>query len=126
MLHYAARPSSWTVQLWCSNGGRLFAPWPDPTAVARSLTNRWNTLNPNPDQHLDQDPRNWRHLWVSDIEAHTELINDPNLTIPAILGRIQYRCDDPATAHDFHRLLSLAEYAGIGRYTARGLGNRVQ
>ncbi|WP_431956897.1 hypothetical protein [Nocardia lijiangensis] len=32
------------------------------------------------------------------------------------------RCEDHDTAHTLHRLLLLAEYAGLGRYTTRGLG----
>ncbi|WP_280310280.1 CRISPR system precrRNA processing endoribonuclease RAMP protein Cas6 [Nocardia abscessus] len=99
-----------------------FSPWPDPSAVARSLTNRWNTLNPDPTQHLDQDPRTWHRIWVSDIHAHTELLPLPGLTVPGILGHIRYHCEDPDTAHTLHRLLLLAEHAGLGRYTTRGLG----
>lgn len=98
-----------------------FTPWPDPTAVARSLTNRWNSLNPHPTQQLDQDPRTWRHIWVSDVTGHTELLPFPGLTVPGFYGTIRYRCDTP-TSRTLHRLLLLAEHAGVGRYTTRGLG----
>ncbi|WP_431956895.1 CRISPR system precrRNA processing endoribonuclease RAMP protein Cas6 [Nocardia lijiangensis] len=99
-----------------------FSPWPDPSAVARSLTTRWNTLNPNPTQQLDQDPRTWHRIWVSDVQARTELLPLPGLTVPGFHGLIRYRCEDHDTAHTLHRLLLLAEYAGLGRYTTRGLG----
>ncbi|MGV9678751.1 CRISPR system precrRNA processing endoribonuclease RAMP protein Cas6 [Nocardia sp. NPDC003482] len=99
-----------------------FSPWPDPATVARSLTLRWNALNPDSAEHLDEDPRPWRRIWVSDVEGHTELLDLPGLTVPGFLGRIRYRCDDPSISHTLHRLLGFAALAGLGRYTTRGLG----
>ena len=116
---------SWTVRFRTpatfGNGNR-FSPWPDPAAVARSLTTRWNTFNPDPTQHFDEDQRLWRRIWVSDVEGHTELLPLPGLTVPGFLGRIRYHCDDPGVATTLHRLLLFAELAGLGRYTTRGLG----
>lgn len=71
---------------------------------------------------LEENPKPWRQIWVSDIDGHSELLHLPGLTVSGFLGRIRYVCDDQVMAHTFGRLLRFAEFAGVGRYSTRGLG----
>lgn len=115
--------SSWDVHFLTptafGNGSR-FSPWPDPFAMGRSLIQRWNAVHP--DGPIEIDPAGWRKVWVSDVDGHSEVLHLAGLTVSGYLGRIRYVCTDPSVAAVFDRLLRLAEYAGVGRYTARGLG----
>lgn len=124
-LHALPTSTAWSVRFLTpaafGNGNR-FSPWPDPGTVARSLIQRWNAVHPDPAQVLDDDPKQWRHIWVSDIDGHSEVLHQTNLTISGFLGRIRYVCEHPATAQIFGQLLHFAEYAGLGRYSTRGLG----
>lgn len=115
--------SAWQVSFLSptsfSNGSR-FSPWPDPTPMGRSLIQRWNAVHPY--SKVVVEPNAWSKVWVSDIDGHSETLRPAGLTVSGFLGRIRYVCTDPVVAGVFDRLLQFAEFAGVGRYTTRGLG----
>lgn len=118
---------AWTVQFRSpttfGKGGRrnFFSPWPDPTAVVRSLTHHWNAVVGA--EHLALDRQQVGSIWVSDVDGRNEIVTArKGLTMSGFLGRIRYVCEDTETAEVFHKLLHFAEYSGMGRYSTHGLG----
>ena len=97
------------------------SPWPDPTAIARSLVARWAGVHP--DSSLRLDPHLGRSVWVSDISGRSVVVAGPNSTVSGFLGRISY-VGDPAdgSAALFELLLRFAKFAGIGSFTTFGFG----
>lgn len=123
---------AWRVEFrtptsFSKHSGR-FTPLPDPVAVWRSLSNRWNTLKPDEVSLIDTDPRQATRIWVSDFAAHNEVLElhlgeDGPTTVSGVVGEFQYRGETDAAASDFTKLLRFAEFAGVGRYTTHGLGH---
>ena len=88
--------------------------------MARSLLQRWNAVHP--DGAIEVEPTGWSKVWISDVDGRSQMLPLAGLTVSGFLGRVRYVCPDPVVAELFDRLLRFAEYAGIGRYTTRGLG----
>ena len=68
-------------------------------------------------------------IWVSDFDAHNEVLRlrvsdcPEAVTVSGVVGEFQYRGATASVASDFTKLLRFAEFAGIGKHTAYGLGH---
>ena len=99
-----------------------FSPWPDPSTIVRSLQRRWNAICDRPDYAIRLEAAQCRAIWVTDLDGRNAILTLSGLTVSGYLGRVRYSCDDKTVAPGFGALLQFAEFAGLGRYTVRGLG----
>lgn len=116
-------PGAWCVRFLTPTAfgsGARFSPWPDPRTVVRSCAIRYNAFVDG--EPIDPASRLASSVWVSDIDGHSEVLSVERLTVSGFLGRIRYVCNDRAFSATFDTLMRFAEFAGLGRYTTRGLG----
>lgn len=100
--------------------GNRSSPFAMPGSVLRGLLDSWNAWSGLPTQTLTRQQTD--EIWVSDIAGHSESITVSGVRMSAFVGRICFRCDDPAVAGLVDPLFRLAPYAGVGSAKAKGLG----
>ncbi len=123
------RPSSWRrwdVEFLTPTSyrrGDHFAPWPEPTALLHSLSERWAGPGvPRISQERAPEVR------VEAVEGQTRRLRltvgreRRAITIHGFVGQIRYYCGDAEVAAQVNRLLMFAEFAGAGVYATWGLG----
>lgn len=99
--------------------GTRTSPFLDPVRLARSTVTRWNKLVPAAATLVADDARD---TWVSDIDGHNEVTSLHKTTVSGFVGRMRFVHPTEQSAQLFSRLWTFAEHAGIGAYTAAGLG----
>lgn len=100
--------------------GNRSTPWPAPSAVLRGLADRWATWSGLGDRTVSHQQVD--EVWVADIDGRSHPLVVSGIHLSGFIGRISYRCDDPAVAAIVDPLFRLAEYCGVGTATAKGLG----
>lgn len=99
--------------------GSLTSPFLEPLRLARSAVSRWSSLVGD-DLTLDADAA--RGTWVSDIEGHNDVLKLHSVTVSGFVGRMRFVHQTDGAAELFSRIWAFAEHAGVGAYTAAGLG----
>jgi CRISPR-associated endoribonuclease Cas6 len=112
---------AWSLQFLtptCFRRGARFTPWPSPEKLLHGLTGKLTRFG-----SVEAPARLAQHVWITDVEGHSEALKLGTLTVSGFLGRVRYECDgDAETATWVSRLMRLAPFAGVGTYTVRGLG----
>ncbi|MDO5287709.1 MAG: CRISPR system precrRNA processing endoribonuclease RAMP protein Cas6 [Actinomycetia bacterium] len=99
--------------------GQRASPFPDLRVVLRGPQVCWDAYSQRPPR---LHPPDFRALWVADVELQTVQVPVRATTVPAALGRLEIRCDDPAVARAVAPLLALAPYCGVGSFRGKGFG----
>jgi CRISPR-associated endoribonuclease Cas6 len=119
-----------TTTTWCLRfatpttfrRGNSFTPWVAPKPLLGGLRATWRAFCPADvppiELNLSSDP-----VWVSDVDGANQILTLGGLTVSGFVGRARYVCDaGPGVAATVDRVMRLAEFAGVGAYTTRGLG----
>lgn len=131
--------SSWAELAGCTNDrdwvvrfespasfrqGNRTTPWPAPVSLLRGLGLRWERWSGLPPRGLR--PQVTGLIWVSDLQGASDVVTvgrgARKTHFSGFVGWVRYRCDDPAVAAEVGPLFHLAEYAGVGSATTKGLG----
>ncbi|MFI8774868.1 CRISPR system precrRNA processing endoribonuclease RAMP protein Cas6 [Gordonia sp. NPDC062954] len=100
--------------------GNRSSPLLEPIRLARSTVSRWNSLFADPADHLDITDA--QGVWVSDLDGRNEVVKLHSTTVSGFVGRMRFVCTTEESARLFSRLWAFAEHAGVGAYTAAGMG----
>lgn len=104
--------------------GERTSPWPAPESLLRGLGQRWERWSGLPSRDLS--PWVTRSIWVSDLDGASDVValgrHDRRVHYSGFVGRIRYQCDDGDAAAEVGPLFALADFAGVGAATAKGLG----
>lgn len=115
--------TGWTVQFltpFTSRSNNRSSPFPMPATLLRAPATVWNAycaLGP-----VDMSPSDHSTIWVSRINARTELYTLTGRKYPGLMGEVTYRCTDPAVAPNVSALLRLAQFSGVGSFRGKGMG----
>ncbi|HYW22074.1 MAG TPA: CRISPR-associated endoribonuclease Cas6 [Nodularia sp. (in: cyanobacteria)] len=97
---------------------QVIQPFPLPELVFGSLLRRWNIFAP-PELHFSQIEWN---AFISAFELKTSALKMENKTEIGAEGWVRYRFLDPEQSRIATILAHFAEFAGVGRKTAMGMG----
>lgn len=100
--------------------GNRSSPLPVAASVLRGLLDSWNACSGLPPRELGR--RESDGVWVSDIDGRSEAMALSGLRVSGFVGRVRFRCDDPAVRDLVDPLFRLAPYSGVGSARAKGLG----
>lgn len=121
-----ARPDSarkWTVYFetpFTYRSRNRASPFPGPPVILRNPTVAWNRYSEQ--QPVEVRAEQHHSIWVSDLNAHTEIVTLQGRKHPGLLGQVTYRCDDDAVAPIVSTLMRLAEFTGVGSFRGKGMG----
>ena len=121
-LAAAPRRRCWDIEFLAPTTfrtGQRASPFPDPRVVLRGPQVCWETYSQRP---VLLEPRQLRALWVAEVDLQTVQVPLRATTVPAALGRIEIRCDDPTVARQVSPLFALAPYCGVGSFRGKGFG----
>lgn len=115
--------TGWTVQFvtpFTYRSHNRSSPFPMPAAVLRSPTTVWQAysdLGP-----IELSPAEHATIWVSRLDAQTELYSLKGRKHPGLVGQVTYRCTDPGAAAKVSTLLRFAQFSGVGSFRGKGMG----
>ncbi len=115
--------TGWTVQFvtpFTYRSKNRSSPFPAAAPVLRSPTTVWQTYCPLGPIELSAAEHS--AIWVSRLDAQTELYTLKGREYPGLLGRVTYRCTDPVVAPKVSTLLRFAEFSGMGSFRGKGMG----
>ncbi|NCD18595.1 MAG: CRISPR system precrRNA processing endoribonuclease RAMP protein Cas6 [Actinobacteria bacterium] len=104
--------------------GERTSPWPAPESLLRGLGQRWARWSGLGARDLS--PQVTRAIWVSDLDGASDVVvlgrGDRRVHYSGFVGRVRYQCDDADAAAEVGPLFALADFAGVGAATTKGLG----